>query len=668
MRRVLIVLLAFIGLVLAIAILAPMLVSKEWVRNQTQTAASETLGREVLLSGDIALQILPSVQVRAQNASIANADGFGDASFAQMAELRVSLALFPLITRQFQVEEFVLIEPVIRLQSRNGQNNWTFETSASEAPASTASSGSGFQRQPGALPFEASFGDVRIENGAVYYEDGSQSRRLERLNLIAKLPSVDQPIELIGTFAADGRDMAFELSLASLRGFFEGHETEFSTSLTGPLADLNATGRFLESQDIAFQGQVDMTLPLRALARYLGADLPEGDTFRQFSTQAAFEGATGRVAINAERIEFDDILASGELALNYSGTRPRIRGSITSERIDITPYIPAETSSGPSTTSPGIAQWSDEPMDVAALRTMDLDLNISASLLKALDVEVSNVSANLNVDRGRLVARLNQFRLYDGTGSATAILNARQSTPSMSFVADLENLQALPFLTAAAQFDRLAGLGSFNLDLDATGQSPAQIMNSLSGSGSFSFADGAIRGVNLAQMIRTVQTALETRALPSAFSDTEQTDFSSLNGTFDIQNGVVTNTDLLMLSPLLRVNGQGEVNLGAQTLDYRLTPRAVQSLTGQGGAVDLQGLAVPVRLRGDFNTVSAGIDFEAVAAGLVRQQAGRLLGVDTNVNGDGAPSTEDVVRGLFGQLLNQGGDSDDDDDETDPPN
>lgn len=668
MRRILIVLLVLIGLVLAAAILVPALISKDWVRTQTQAAASEALGRDVVLAGDIGLQILPSVQVRAQNASIANADGFGEAPFAEMAELRVSLALFPLITRQVQVEEFVLIEPVIRLESRNGTNNWTFETASSEAPVQTPPS-DGFQRVPGALPFEASFGDVRIENGAVFFDDGVQTRRVEQLNLMASLPSVDRPIRLDGSFAADGRDMAFDLSLASLRDFFEGRQTEFSASLTGPLADLTANGQFLESPDLAFQGTLNMTLPLRAVSRYLGTDLPDGETFQRFATDARFEGAPGRIAINAERIQFDDIVASGNLALDYSRSRPSITGAINSERIDITPYIPAESDAAPASgTSSGIAPWSDEPMDVAALRALDLDLNIQADVLKALDVEVSAVRANLSVDRGRLQAQLSQFELYGGTGQAVAVLNARQATPSMSFDAELENLQALPFLTAAAQFDRLSGLGSFDLFVESTGASPALIMNRLSGNGEFSFADGAIRGVNLAQMIRTVQTALETRALPAAFSEGEQTDFSSLTGTFTIQGGVVNNPDLLMLSPLLRVNGQGQVDLGAQSVDYRLTPRAVSSLTGQGGETDLQGLAVPVRLRGDFNNVSAGIDFEAVAAALLRQQASRLLGVDTNVNDDTPPSTEDVVRGLFGQLLNQGSDSDSDDEDTDPPN
>jgi AsmA protein len=102
------------------------------------------------------LQILPQLQVRARDARIANAPGFGDDPFAQMQEMRVSVALIPLLQRQIEIEEFVLIDPVIRLQSNARGNNWTFGDNAEQVAQATPEEG--FRRQPGALPFEASFG------------------------------------------------------------------------------------------------------------------------------------------------------------------------------------------------------------------------------------------------------------------------------------------------------------------------------------------------------------------------------------------------------------------------------------------------------------------------------------------------------------------------------
>lgn len=654
MRRLLIALLVLVFLVIGVAVLAPALIPTDMIRARTETAAQEALGRDVTLEGNIRLQVLPRLQVRAQDARIANAQSFGDEPFAQMQEMRVSVSLIPLLQRQIEIEEFILVDPVIRLQSNASGNNWTFGSNTEAVAQATPDEG--FVRQPGALPFEASFGDVRIENGAVTFDDGQQIRRFDALNLTIDLPSVDQAVSLRGSFEADGRPMNFNAELGSLRGFFEGQETAFSTTLNGPLADLTLEGRFLESPQLAFDGEMNVTLPLRALARYLGSDLPEGDIFRQFSARSAVSGEPGVLRLRGARISFDDINAQGDMTLNYAGARPRITGDLSTSLLDLTPYIPADTApdANRSGAAAGVSQWSDEPIDLAPLRTLDADLTIRATQLKARDIEVSDVTALVNVDRGRMTARLNQFRLYGGTGEALAVINARSNTPSFSFNATLDALEAQPFLLAAAQFDRLIGDGGFNLDLTASGASPAAIMNSLSGTGRFGFTDGAIKGVNLAQMIRTVQTALQNRALPTAFAESEQTDFSSLGGTFTVTNGVVSNQDLQMLSPLLRVLGDGRIDLGAQEIDYRLTPRAVQSLTGQGGSLDLQGLEVPVRLRGNFNNVSAGIDFEAVARNLLTQQAGRLLRQSGDDEGDeDAPtSPEDVVRGLFGQILN----------------
>ena len=658
MRRLLIALLALVILVIGVAVLAPALIPTDMIRQRTQTAATDSLGRDVILAGDIRLQVLPQLQVRAQDARIANAPGFGEEPFAQMQEMRVSVALIPLLQRQIEIEEFVLVDPVIRLQSNTSGNNWTFGDDAEAA--SQANTEDGFQRRPGALPFEASFGDVRIENGAVIFDDGVQTRRFDALDLSIDLPSVDQPVRLRGSFEADGRPMDFNAELGSLRGFFEGQETAFSTTLNGPLADLTLDGRFLESAELAFDGDVDVTLPLRALARYLGADLPDGDIFRQFSARSAVSGEPGLVRLNDARISFDDINAQGGMTLNYAGARPRITGELSTALLDLTPYIPAESAPDANRSGgSGISEWSDEPMDLAPLRTVDTEITIRADELKARDIEVSDVTALTTLDQGRLTARLNRFQLYGGAGEAVAVINARGNTPSFSFNANLDSLQAQPFLLAAAQFDRLIGDGGFTMDLTANGASPAAIMNSLSGTGRFEFNDGAIQGVNLAQMIRTVQTALQNRALPTAFAESEQTDFSTLGGSFTVTNGVVSNQDLQMLSPLLRVLGNGQIDLGAQSIDYRLTPRAVQSLTGQGGQLDLQGLEVPVRLEGGFNNVSARIDFEAVARNLLSQQAGRLLrqSGDGEAEDEAPASPEDVVRGLFGQLLNNSRDS-----------
>lgn len=664
MRRLFMFFLAFAVIVLGAALIAPALVPQDALRTRVEAAATQALGREVSLPGDISLRILPRAQVSAGQARIANEDGFGEAPFAEMAEMRVSVAVLPLISRRIEVQEFILVDPTIRLQSRAGRNNWTFGngTQASSAPASADA---GFVRRPGALPLEASFGDVRLINGQVIYSDDTQTRRIDALNLTASLPSVDEPVRLSGSFSADGQPMEFDLSLASLRGFFEGAETGFDAVLTGALADIRFEGAFRESRDLAFDGEADITLPLRALARYLGSDLPEGDIFRRFSAQTRISATPGRIELSDADITFDDIEASGALSLNYVPVRPVITGRLATASLDITPYIPAEEASNASTGGQGVGPWSEEEIDLSPLRTVDADLTINADRFKARDIEAEDATVDVELTDGRLVASITEVRMYGGRGVVTAVANARAARPSYSFNAQIDTLQAQPFLMAAAGFDRLAGIGNLNIDLTATGESPAAIMNSLSGQGSFAFSDGAITGVNLAQVIRTVQQGLQTGSIPSGFAESQQTDFIALTGTLNIQNGLAQNLDLTMLSPLLRVEGTGSVNLAQQAIEYRLTPRAVQSLTGQGGDLDLQGVGVPIVIRGGFNDVSVSIDFASVARDIARARAGTLIGGQAGAALSGNGSLEDAARGALRDALG-GSRSDEESEEEDP--
>ncbi len=54
--------------------------------------------------------------------------------------------------------------------------------------------------------------------------------------------------------------------------------------------------------------------------------------------------------------------------------------------------------------------------------------------------------------------------------------------------------------------------------------------------------------------------------------------FAEAGGTFRISDGVLTNEDFALRAPVLRITGGGTVNLGAQTLDYRLLPRVAGTL------------------------------------------------------------------------------------------
>jgi AsmA protein len=688
MRRLLTWIVLLVGLVIGALIILPSVLSVESYRGQVETAASNALGREVNLSGDISLSLFPRAEVRASEVSIANVDGFGDQPFAEMGEMRVAVQLLPLLSRNVVIDEFVLVDPVIRLRQRGAANNWTFQQEGAEPAPAAATAADGFRR-PGALPFETAFGDVRIENGTVIYRDDAGGRRIDGLNLNVDLPPLDAPVRLDGSLVADGEAMRFDAGLGSLRDFFEGRETPLDFTLGGDLVRADFDGLIAESADLVFNGDIDATIPsLRRLAAFAGSEVPEGEGLGRFAINGGrLTGRPGALAFNSQDVRLDDIRAAADLAVAYGAGKPSISGTMAmANALDLDAFLPP---AAPSAQSGGVAPWSTEAIDLSALDLFNADIGVTAPTLRLAGLEMSDIAMQVGVRNRRMEAVLSSIQLYGATGTARLVANGR-GDGSWRVEADLDGLDALPFLRDAANFERLEGIGDFNLNVNSVGLSQDSIMRNLRGGGRFGFADGAIRGVNLASLIRELQgrmnsgqslgiaDALRVAQLAQqfssgvtpentgAFDENQQTDFSSLTGSFDIAGGQVSNLDLSMLSPLLRVAGRGTVDLPGQSFDYLLRPRAVASVEGQGGQFDLQGITVPVRFSGDFNNPRIGIDAGSVFEAAVQSALGGALGGN---NGQGQRSTrpEDLLLdAIIGGGQDRGGDQQEEEEPTDP--
>src|SRR3546814_7431219 len=85
-----------------------------------------------------------------------------------------------------------------------------------------------------------------------------------------------------------------------------------------------------------------------------------------------------------------------------------------------------------------------------------------------------------------------------------------------------------------------------------------------------------------------------------SFDEAATTDFAELSGTFTIDKGIVTNKDLSLVAPLVRMTGEGQIPLPPRTVDYVVKPKLVGSIEGQGGASELAGVTVPIKVSGPW--------------------------------------------------------------------
>lgn len=145
----------------------------------------------------------------------------------------------------------------------------------------------------------------------------------------------------------------------------------------------------------------------------------------------------------------------------------------------------------------------------------------------------------------------------------------------------------------------------------------------------------------------------------------QKTDFSALGAGFEIARGIATSEDLALVGPLVRMTGAGRIDMPEKLLDWRLEPRVVATLDGappvplgKGESRDLQGLGVPVIVRGPWdrpqiypdlkgileNPQAALKQLEGLGGGLVKS-----LGAARDQAGNG--SIEDTLSGVANDAI-----------------
>ncbi|NWG45954.1 MAG: AsmA family protein, partial [Alphaproteobacteria bacterium] len=654
MKRVLIAVIVVLIALVGVALIAPSFIPAETYREPIRKAVQDATGRDLTLGGELSLSLLPTPRVTARDVALANAPGATSPQMASMRELRVAVGLLPLLSGRVEVDEFVLVEPEINLEVLpDGKPNWVFETAApSRAPDAPAPSAGG-----GGTPREISLGDIRIEDGAARYlnRQSGADYALSDIDLTVSMPSLSGPFAAEGGLVYEGERVELTADLGNPRAFLDGAETDVALAVRSVLAAASFDGSAKASAPnsaLPFAGTGKASVDVKSV-RELMAWLAE-------PLQGAEEGfgpfkVDGEVSVDGNRLDFadaalafDETTGTGHLTIALDGQRPKLTGALAIDSLDATPYAGGGGSGGGAGGSSGGAGgtegWSEAPMDFGALKAIDADIDLSADALRYGDIKIGQSDLKLRLVNGRLEADLSKLALYEGLGTATLLLDASGPMPTLRSRFDIGNIVARPLLTDAIGFDRLEGLGkTLTVEFTTRGRSQREMIAALNGTGSLAFLDGAIYGLNIAQLVRSVKTAITEMRFDQS---QQKTDFAELAGSFVIRDGILQNDDMRLLNPLLRVEGQGVVDLVKREIRYRINPVAVSTLEGQGGKTDVTGLSVPILITGSFEEVKIQPDVADVGRRLLE---GALSGNQPTAEGEEAPSVGDrLLQGLIG--------------------
>ncbi|MET4310621.1 AsmA family protein [Bradyrhizobium sp. RT4b] len=242
--------------------------------------------------------------------------------------------------------------------------------------------------------------------------------------------------------------------------------------------------------------------------------------------------------------------------------------------------------------------WSNAPIDVSGLNYVDAQIRISANEAVIGDTRLAPLALDAKLAGGVLKAGTANLGAYDGQVSGEVILDATSGAPSFAMHSDLVGVRALPLLQGLAEFDRIDGKLQAKLALRSAGTSQRALMANMQGTAFVNFQDGAIRGINIAQMVRSL-----TSGTLSGWQDSEaqSTDLSQLSASFRIDKGQAVTTDLNLIGPLVRVTGAGTIALDTKMMGFRVEPKLVMTTEGQGRTSEPVGFGIPVMIQGSWS-------------------------------------------------------------------
>lgn len=674
--RLLLELIAFIIIVIIIGLITlPFIVDPNDYKQQISEQVEKATGRTLNLEGGIGLSVFPWIALELGPLSLSNANGFQAEQFAKIDGAQIRIKLMPLLKKELEMDTVVLDGLILNLEkNKAGKTNWdNFGNSRQkEEPTSNDTSSD----EPSAGVAALSIAGVELTNANIFWsnESNGSDYAVKNLNLKTDPLEPGEPTAVELNFDLDGdAGLTANIALTSQSAvdienqLFTLNDFTFKTKASGqdiPEIDLTLTtditadleqqivtlsqlrlltyGHVIESNIKAtqilseqpqFNGQLTIApFNLRQLAKQLAIALPvmaDDTTLELVKLDSKLAGSTDHVNLNDLVLTLDQSQLSGQFGIKKFA-KPALTFKLALDAIDADRYLPASESDTDTAPAGKSAAGSLGTASTATANELPIEtlrnLNIAGSLdigkLKISGTHSENIQLNINAKNGVVKLQPLSAELYQGNYKGDIKLDARGKSLKLGINENLSNIQAGPLLKDLNGDDKLSGLVNANVKLSGQGKTVAQIKQTLSGNGKFSFTDGALEGINIAESIRKAKAVLKGESMPAS-SDVVKTDFSSFEGSFTANKGRINNPDLLLMSPLLRIEGAGNADLNQEAIDYDLEVAIVGSVEGQQGKdlAELKDLTIPVKITGSFNEPKPTVDLATLLRDNATQKA-----------------------------------------------
>lgn len=368
---------------------------------------------------------------------------------------------------------------------------------------------------------------------------------------------------------------------------------------------------------------------------------------------------------NSKKADVSDLSAAwgnssiaGTANYDATGAKPFVKANLAGGVVNLTPFMGGDSGksggAGGGAAKKGGSPWSEEPLDLSALNAQDADVDFTAKSLIMPGQQIDDLVAKITIRNGLMNIQTLNGKIYGGGFDLSGTTVDGSATPKVDAKVKVQSIQIGQVLGGGIAGNQVKGPLSLNLNAAGAGESQAALMRSLAGNGN---VDGSV--MIIGKMEQQVGSALLgvlgakvkqvqgiTSAVNGILSSYTGVD-NKLDGTFDINQGVLDTQDFAFVNPKARGTAKGQVDIGAWAMNMLIdlfggdaqeafmsvnltgpvdgpTPKFASN--GAAGPAGLMGLTQ----QGAFNP-----------AGLVEELPGigKLPGIGNLLGGGGGAST-----------------------------
>lgn len=639
---------AFVAIVVVLSLGALVAVPTERVAGLVADRISAATGRPVVMEGELRATLFPSLGVRVGDFSVGNPDWVEAGPLVTAERLDIGVAFFPLLRGEVQLDRAELTAPQITLvRAADGRTSWDFADAEPDPGAREPISQDDTEatdRASGANPLAIGADNATITNGQLRWIDETtgQDITVTDLNAALSLPGTVGRATANVSANIDGTAVEASLALDDLAAFLAGQVRALDLQLAWDGGDVAFTGRASTAPAVDGQLTIDATDfgPMLALAGAAMPDLPAGLGRDRIAARGQVT-VTDELSLHLREgvLSLDDNELQVALDVVQGADRPSIRGTVSGGTFRLGSANGAQPLAGGDGSAPNASAsggWSTDPIDVSGLFSADAAISLRLAGVDTDAARLGAVEVNATLDQGRLVFEIGRIEAYEGRLAGQFVVNGRNGL-SLGGDLILTEVQLLPLVTELAGYERLDGTGNASLQFLAVGNDMATLMSSLEGQGDFALGTGAILGLDLAGMIRNFDASFQ--------GEGASTVYDSVTANFTIADGVLSNDDLFLDAPWGSVEGEGTVNIGSQSMAYRVIPGVMRNDDGQAG------IAVPVLITGPWSNLSFRPDLEFLAEQEFLEQRDRLAAEAEAALAEEQERLEQTVRDRANELL-----------------